>query len=299
MPEINLYADQLNIETPEQVDLRFPIAGLGSRFVAILLDTLLQTLAYLLLGVIIYATSAYEPVNKAMERQSDTAAKWLVALFILVNFLMFWGYFALFEAFWNGQTPGKRIMKLRVLKDSGRSITLFEALARNLLRIVDMFPSIYLVGVIAMLCNRENKRLGDLVAGTIVVHERADEQPLLAFSSHTPTSDVHFSRSFTSSVYAPPAAQQRFMPNAQAEWDAAESTLPADAVARLTAADLHVIDTFFSRALDLSVEKRAGLSARVAATMATRMGIPLPEGMAPERMLELIAHRMRSQGRAR
>jgi uncharacterized RDD family membrane protein YckC len=66
-----------------------------------------------------------------------------------------------------------------VIKDSGRQITLFEALARNLLRVIDMLPSFYLVGVIAMLCNREQKRLGDLVAGTIVGHERSDEQPMM------------------------------------------------------------------------------------------------------------------------
>ena len=222
MSDVNLYADQLNIETPEQVDLYFPIAGVGSRFIALVLDSLLQIAVYLVLLLLVYVTGAYKSIDTVMEHQTDRAAKWIAAAFILLNFLLVWGYFALFEAFWKGQTPGKRLMKLRVLKDSGRSITLFEALARNLLRVVDYLPSFYLVGVVAMICNRKHKRLGDYVAGTMVVHERMDEQPLMS----------HASRSFTANVYAEPAAAPRFMPNAQAEWAATEAGLPADAVAR-------------------------------------------------------------------
>ena len=287
MSEMNLYADQLNIETPEQVDLYFPIAGVGSRFIALLLDSILQFLVYFLLFLLLYVTAAYKPVNTVMDRQSETASKWIVAGFILLNFLLLWGYFALFEAFWKGQTPGKRLMKLRVLKDSGRSITLFESLARNLLRVVDYMPSFYLVGVITMLCNRQHKRLGDYVAGTMVVHERMDEQPLMA----------HVSRSFTANVYAEPAAAPRFMPNAQAEWAATEAGLPADAVARLRPEDLHTIETFFNRALDLTIPRREELGTKLAAQMSARMQFPLPDGMRPERLLELIAHKMRSHGR--
>lgn len=287
MFEGNAYADQLNIETPEQVDLRFPVAGIGSRFIAILIDSLVQIGSYLLLGILVYVTSTSSVVGQKMGQTSDTATKWIVALFILLNFLMFWGYFVLFETFWKGQTPGKRVMKLRVLKDSGRSITLFEAMARNLLRIVDLLPNFYLVGLIAMLCNRQHQRLGDLVAGTIVVHERSDEQPIL----------THNSRTFTASLYAEPEAEQGLMPKAREEWAASEAEVPGDAVTPLTSADLHLIESFFSRALDLSVETRARLAAQVAARMSERMGRPIPEGMPPERLLELIAYRMRSQAR--
>jgi uncharacterized RDD family membrane protein YckC len=287
MSNLNLYADQLNIETPEQVDLHFPIAGVGSRFIAILLDTVFQFIAYVVVGLLIFITGSFGGVNSLMDKQSDTAQKWLVAGFILLNFLMIWGYFALFEAYWQGQTPGKRIMKLRVIKDSGRSITLFESMARNLLRIVDAFPTAYFVGLVAMLCNRRNKRLGDFVAGTIVVHERMDEQPLLS----------HISRTFTSSMYAEQPSVARLMPKAQQEWSASEAFLPADAVARLQPADLHVIDTFFSRALDLSLEKREQLGAKLAAKMCAKMSFPLPPEVRAERLLELIAHKMRAQGR--
>jgi uncharacterized RDD family membrane protein YckC len=274
--------DQLNIETPEQVDLRFPVAGIGSRFLALLADTLLIALFYALLGLLAYATSSGKSGVDAMDRQSTTAQNWWAAGFILVNFLMVWGYFTLQEGLWRGQTLGKRWMKLRVIKDSGRGITLFESMARNLMRVIDAMPGFYLAGVISMLCTRSQQRLGDLVAGTIVVHERVDEQPLLA---------QHQSRTFTASLFAEPARVER----KAAPVD--DGALAADAVARLGPADLHLIETFFARALDLTLDRRAELATRVAATLCGRMAVALPEGMQPERLLEMIAYRMRGQGR--
>src|ERR1700754_3065429 len=149
------YADQLNIETPEQVDLRFPIAGIGSRFLAILTDSVIQGVT-LILMVFAFALviSAFPRLPGATAPASSAAGKWFVAGIILFYFLLYWGYFSLFEAFWNGQTPGKRLLKIRVIKDSGRQITLFEALTRNLIRVVDTLPSFYLAGVITMLCNK-------------------------------------------------------------------------------------------------------------------------------------------------
>src|SRR6266581_4295903 len=219
--ESNGYADQLNIETPEQVELRFPIAGIGSRFLAILTDSIVQgaTLFFLSLGFAL-VVSAVPKIPGATAAVSDTGAKWFVAGAVLFYFLLYWGYYSLFEAFWNGQTPGKRLLKIRVIKDSGRQITVFEALARNLLRIVDMLPSFYLIGVITMLCNREQKRLGDLVAGTIVVHERRDEQPLM----------THNSRTFTASLYPQSLG---------AAGEPVAALVPADGVARLDAGDLN------------------------------------------------------------
>src|SRR5271156_4545441 len=188
------YADQLNIETPEQVALRFPIAGVGSRFLALLTDLVIQGLALLAMFFIFVLIIGSSKKLPGLSAPSEIAVKWFIAAVVLFYFLLYWGYYSLFEAFRNGQTPGKRLLKIRVIKDSGRQITLFEALARNLLRVIDMLPSFYLVGVISMLCNREQKRLGDLVAGTIVVHERSDEQPLMS----------HNSRTFTATLYPQP-----------------------------------------------------------------------------------------------
>ena len=274
--EQNLYADQLSIETPEQVDLRFPIAGIGSRFVAVLIDLAIQLVPYVLL-IIAAMIWGRDGAAAAEETRHTSSGNWALAIFILLNFLWVWGYFTLFEGLWNGRTPGKRVMKLRVLKDSGRSITFFEALARNLLRFLDYLPSMYFIGLISMLCTRQNKRLGDLAAGTIVVHERADDQPLLRF--------------------AEAGSAQSYTPQAQVARAAGEALLPADAVARLKPEDLHVIDTFFGRVLDLDLQTRWQLAERLAARMSLKMNLQRPEGMEAERMLELIAFRMRSTGR--
>jgi uncharacterized RDD family membrane protein YckC len=270
------FEDQLNIDTPEQVDLRFNVAGIGSRFVALLLDMLAISAVYLIefFGLLAFASTL---PHVSGHTNLDTAGKWVLALFIFFQFLLYWGYFALFEAFWQGQTLGKRVMKLRVIKDSGRQITFFEALARNLLRIVDYMPALYLVGVITMVCNKRNKRLGDFAAGTLVVHERMDEQPLLYQTSTT--------------ILAPTALPM------QTPWQqSVPSLFPADAIARLNTQDLLIIDTFFARMLDLPMETRATMAYRIAGQMATKMGQPLPEGN-PERILESIAYQMRGSGR--
>lgn len=284
------FSDELNIETPEQVELAYGVAGIGSRFVAILLDSLILTGFYIVAGlalVLIFSGAAHFAGKAGAEL--DTAGKWILAIFIFLNFLLVWGYFALFEAFWQGQTPGKRVMKLRVIKDSGRQITLFESLARNLLRFVDYLPGFYLTGVITMLCNKRNKRLGDFAAGTIVVHERADEQPLMVQTSTTILAPVGAPVGFSSQ----PWQQQVVAPWAQP----VTAMFPADAVARLKAQDLLVIEAFFARMLDLPLETRAAVAYRIAGQMAAKMGVALPEGN-PERAMESIAYQMRSGGRS-
>jgi uncharacterized RDD family membrane protein YckC len=271
------YTDQLSIDTPEQVELSYDVAGIGSRFVALLLDMLIIAAVYIALGLVfVLALTAAHAIN-----QMDNMTMWFVAALVVVAFIVNWGYFALCEAYWQGQTPGKRAMKLRVIKDSGRQITLFEALARNLLRFIDYLPGAYLVGLITMLCNKRNKRLGDFVAGTLVVHERSDEQPM----SHQPSPQSSLNLNRLNTVASEP-------------WrDPVPGMFPADAVARLSGQDLVVIETFFQRMLDLPMETRAGLAYRIAGQMATKMGVALPEGN-PERALESMAYQMRSSGRA-
>jgi uncharacterized RDD family membrane protein YckC len=277
------FTDQLNIETPEQVELRFPISGIGSRFLAVLTDTIIQFVALLVL-LLLFVLVASAAQRSALGQVSDTSAKWFVAGVFLFYFLIYWGYFSLFEAFWNGQTPGKRLLKIRVIKDSGRQITFFEALARNLLRIVDLQLG-YLVGVICMLCNKQQKRLGDFVAGTIVVHERSEDQPAMA----------HNSRTFTASIYQQPVLVESQKRN--------ESIiLAADAVARLQTQDLHMIDAFLTRALDLEIRTREEMARKIADRIAAKMQVALPqergpEGQSPERFLEAVAYDMRAGAR--
>jgi uncharacterized RDD family membrane protein YckC len=271
--------DQLTIDTPEQVAIRFPVAGIGSRFLALLADSLIQIVAYgVLILLLVLLASALPNTGATPAKESGNAEKWAIAFLILVHFLLYWGYFTLFEAFWNGQTPGKRFCKLRVIRDSGRPITLFESMARNLIRVIDWFPGIYAVGVIAMLCNKRNKRLGDMAAGTLVVHERAAEAPLWGGSS---------SRTFTASIFAPTTSTPSPLEPPSVD-------LPADAIARLTPDDLNVIDHFFARAIDIDIARREQLAERLARQMTARIGIDMPEGVPPERILESIARILRA-----
>jgi uncharacterized RDD family membrane protein YckC len=271
--------DQLNIETPEQVDLRLPIAGIGSRFIAILGDSVIQVVAEVVL-ILIFVIFVSAAQREHIMEMSDTAAKWFLAALFLFHFLLYWGYFALFEAFWNGQTPGKRLVKIRVIKDSGRQITLFEALARNLIRVIDVFPpNLYLVGLITMLCNRQQKRLGDFVAGTIVVHERTTDQPLLG----------HSSRGITAAIYQQPQPEFVQRPGAYQP--------PADAIARLRPEDLNVIESFLARSLDFDMSTRSVMAQRIATSMFAKMNLPLPPEQNPERALEAISYAMRSNSR--
>jgi uncharacterized RDD family membrane protein YckC len=274
-------ADTHYIETPEQVELAYSVAGIGSRFVAALLDSLIM-FAFFLVEILALVLITSAGLNT--DHMDKSAGSWFFAFMVFINFAIVWGYFALFEAYWHGQTPGKRAMKVRVIKDSGRQITLFEAMARNLLRVVDYLPSLYLVGVITMLCNKRNQRLGDLAAGTIVVHERLDEPSLLYQTSTTLVAPVGFSEQ--------QLGQETVLPWGQP----VRAMFPADAVAKLSAQDLVVIETFFSRMLDLPLQTRATVAYQMVRQMTAKMGVAVPEGN-PERALESMAYQMRSGGR--
>ncbi len=265
------------VETPEQVELHFPLAGLGSRFLAVLLDILIQVAANIVLGIVIVIVFAIPATQRHLNSMSDTAGKWFVAGIIFAYFLLYWGYFSLFEAFRNGQTPGKRVMKIRVVKDSGRQITFFEALARNLLRVVDLLPGMYLVGAVSIMVTRQNKRLGDLVADTIVVHERTDE-----FAGY---SSLPASRSFTAGFGSVPAAPAPVL-----------AGIPVDAVMRLGGDDLHVIDTYLGRAIELPMATRATLASRMLDGLCGKMGVAVPVDVPPERTLEALAYALRGRG---
>ena len=154
--------DKLTIDTPEQTALEFPLAGVGSRFVAMLADTAIQVVIGF---VLFFALTLSIP---ALTRVASIASQWIIAAMIVSFFVIYYGYFAIFEALWNGQTPGKRYTQLRVMKDDGRPISPYDAIARNLLRIVDQLPIFYGVAMISVFCSKQNKRLGDFVAGLVV-----------------------------------------------------------------------------------------------------------------------------------
>jgi uncharacterized membrane protein SpoIIM required for sporulation/uncharacterized RDD family membrane protein YckC len=166
---------RIEIETPEQVVFGYTVAGIGSRGAAAILDVLLLTIITLVLwvgfGVLV---SAIPVIGTAV----GSVASWAFAAVILLQFALMWGYFVFFEALWDGQTPGKRRMGIRVVQDGGYSVSFAASAVRNLVRIVDMQPGFsYAVGIVAAATSRTGKRLGDILAGTMVVHERVLQAP--------------------------------------------------------------------------------------------------------------------------
>ena len=136
---------------------------------ALFVDSLIQFVTIFVLFIVLAIVAAgISP--------SPELGKWAVALYIFVFFLLYWGYFAIFETLWKGQTPGKRKAGIRVIRDSGREITAKEAIGRNLLRSVDLLPGFYAVGMLSVFLSSQNKRLGDYVSGTVVVHDRPPEE---------------------------------------------------------------------------------------------------------------------------
>jgi uncharacterized RDD family membrane protein YckC len=255
--EIIVASDKLTIDTPEQVHLEFVLAGIGSRFMAAFLDILIETAGYLILfffSLLWFSTEVFG---------GKSAILW-EAFAGLVIFCINWGYYAIFEALWKGQTPGKRWAGIRVIKDSGRPINAFEAIARNLLRAVDFLPLFYGFGVITMLLNAKNRRLGDYVAGTLVVHESSDIESKIFFN--TPT----------------------------------QTEFALHQAAGLTLQEAELIETFLARRLEIPWGVRQMNSKRIAEMVSTRLNIP-PESRPAdnENFLELMVREFRSRAQYR
>ncbi|MEO5859369.1 MAG: RDD family protein [Pyrinomonadaceae bacterium] len=192
--------ETLIIETPERVPLAFALASIGNRFLAVAIDHTIQYLTIAIVAVIfLFAAGLFGGGGESIvESIGVNTPNWIYALLIIVLFLLFSGYFAFFEWWWDGQTPGKRLMKLRVIREDGRPITLWEAIARNLLRIFDAIPGFvlpaYSVGLIVVFLNSRDQRVGDMFAGTVVIRERTDEAPTFADTFSNPVADAAFRR---------------------------------------------------------------------------------------------------------
>ena len=156
----------LDVETPEQVVVSYTLAGIGTRGAAALIDLVLMVA---LMGSAWYGAAS---LTRLFPSFAEVAESWLQAAFIIAQFCIIWGYSVVFEAIWDGQTPGKRLLGLRVVRNGGGGVDLGPSAARNLLRFIDFLPFGYFVGMAAIVANQRNQRLGDLVAGTIVVRER-------------------------------------------------------------------------------------------------------------------------------
>ena len=266
-----------------------PLAGIGSRFIAILIDYIIWGAAFL---VLVLMAAILLP---ALHFFGGVSANWAVGIFFLIVFLLQWGYFALFEAFWNGRTPGKRVARIRVIHQSGRGISFVESLARNLVRFIDYLPGFYAVGVVTIFLSRRNQRLGDLVAGTLVVHDREVDAPQWE-GSGTAT------RTFTAAAFAaqPPIPAPGSPQTGLGPWGGPPHLrviLPAPALGKLSATDLEVLEGFFARRLDMDLATRGALASRIASALCSKSGLAIPQDASVETFLEAVAHQFRELGR--
>jgi uncharacterized RDD family membrane protein YckC len=262
--------ETLIIETPERVPLHFALASIGNRFLACAVDHTLQVAAIILLYIGFYIVADFVSLGATLK----DAPKWVIALLIIFVFLIISGYFVFFEWLWNGQTPGKRWLKLRVIREDGRPITFWEAAVRNLLRTFDMMPApFYSIGLISVFISAKDQRAGDLIAGTVVVREREAEAPSFDQVFAAPVSDVAYRRSFRPTPFT------------------------AD-LSSLTEPEIEVVETFLRRRWDLPDVQRQWMAWRVAMPIMYRLRPNYDlSNFSYEGFLEELLHRYRAQHR--
>jgi uncharacterized RDD family membrane protein YckC len=235
--------DAVRIATPEQVTITLPLAGVGTRMLAALLDALI------IVGAILVALLIIALVGSIIAEQPHglAAGSVLGAFSLLFLFGFIFAYYAGLELLWDGQTVGKRALKLRVLRDNGTPVDAAAVLARTVVRLVDFLPVGYLVGLISMVADGRARRLGDIVGGTIVVREW-DNAPTLREIAVTAES----------AAWGPPA------PGYEAP------------IRLLTTDEVAAAREFLRRAATFPPRERAALAWRVATTLAFRIGYPGP-----------------------
>jgi uncharacterized RDD family membrane protein YckC len=249
--------EQVRIDTPEQVALELPIAGVGSRFMAIVVDTLVQVGVGLVGIVLLLATSL-------TQGPAGIARAWAAigpALFVLLTFSLYWGYFAVFEIAWKGQTPGKRAAGIRVIKESGAPVDVASAILRNLVRAIDWLPALYGVGIITMLLNRHSRRLGDFVAGTIVVHEPTETTIEPRWTSR------------------------------------GEPSVPNPQAIRLAESEIVLIETYLARRFSLDVSVQERVAQQIADRIAEHSGLVPAPGQSLDDFLKAVVRQARDAGR--
>lgn len=248
--------DLYTIDTPENIEFAYDIAGIGSRFLAAIIDTLLIGVAEIIIILLVVLTMS------SLDLDSGGSGGILVAAGTLLTFVILWGYYIAFEMLWNGQSPGKRLIGLRVVREGGRPITFIGSAIRNLIRIVDFLPAMYGLGVVVMFIDRRARRLGDLAGGTLVVKER---RGITLESLSTP-----------GAVLPPPL---------QTGAPLAQPTMPN--IELVNERDYTLIQEFLRRRSELGSEARTRLGKQLAEGLRTRLGLqPIGD---PERFLQDVA----------
>ena len=251
-------AETVDIETPELVVVSYTLAGVGSRIAAGLID--LFFCAALLIAVLLLAVLVGSPVSPEEIGRESSSTAWASAVVVIMQFAILWGYYLLCEGLFDGRTLGKRLLGLRAVRDGGYSVGFAASAVRNLMRIVDLQPLFtYLVGIAGIAISKSGKRLGDVVAGTIVVREAMVRQPV-----------------------------------ARAEPEAGAEPLPATAL--LDDAEYQLLDRWAARRGSLDPERRTVLMNQVAARLRHVIGDVEPSALSAT-LARLLASERRARQR--
>jgi uncharacterized RDD family membrane protein YckC len=237
------YEDRISIPTPEGVEMELVLAGLGSRLVAALLDAMIVASVVFALWVVGLVAAA----------PTDSGGV-VAAVLIVLTFVVLFGYDVTFETLASGRTPGKRAAGLRVVRQGGEPPGFMAAAVRNLLRLVDLLPVFYAIGVVSILFTPRNQRLGDLAAGTLVIRERRPARP-----ANLPPPEATLADRF-------------------AAWD----------VSAITPYELVTVRRFLERRFELQPQARAEVARDLAERLRPKV-IGAPEGTHPEEFLEGLA----------
>ncbi len=236
---------EIRITTPESVHITFEAAGIGSRFAALMVDTAIQLVLFLTLLVSLFGAGI------TMEGMVGGILSWYTALLIILSFVIFMGYFIFFEMVFHGRTPGKAMMKIRVIQSSGQPVSFMGSALRNIFRLADFFPGFYGTGILVMFISPESRRIGDYLGGTVVVRDYGIKSPF----------------------FIDPGSE------------GAEGTVnpyPLDE------AEYRLLKEFMQRRQELVLEKREQIGREMAHGFWNRFYIPEEERKDPEAFLELL-----------
>jgi len=226
----------VDVATGESVAFSYELAGLGSRFFAVFIDLVIQIgVALAVILLIAWAASAFPPPAKepAVSKLGEAI---LDALLVVASFMLFVGYFIVFEWRWAGRTPGKRLLGIRVVRDGGFPVDFTASVIRNVVRILEAGLGFYAISAVATLLSPQNRRLGDMAAGTIVVRDHRYERTTAA--------------------------------SLRADRDGDDPL-----VGELTPAERDLVRRYAARRKTLNLEARAAVAAQIAATIRPKLGV--------------------------
>jgi len=250
--------DHIIIATPEGIELQLVLAGAGSRFIACVIDMALQ-----LMLIALAALAAYGLLDNGIGH----------ALFAIAAFVVLYLYFILFEVLAGGRTPGKRVTHLRVVRARGTPVDVPASAIRNLVRVIDLLPGTYLIGLASILLTERNQRLGDLAAGTLVIRDTSSRRSRAARrAGSSPTSPAAHA--------APPAVPANAVASGTdaSSWD----------VSAVSTEELVAVRRFLERRESLDREARVQLAHRLQQGLRAKVA-GAPQELSAEGFLEQLA----------